>query len=78
MVRRSGLEHAELGRALLATVGSLLALYGLRQLLPSTSRIADALVLAAGTALWLIVAGGSLYLTGSAIPRQLKARLQSR
>jgi putative peptidoglycan lipid II flippase len=78
MVRLSGLEHAELGRALLATVGSLMALYGLRYLLPSTSRIADVIVLAAGTAVWLIVAGGSLYLTGSDIPRQLIARLQSR
>ena len=78
MVRVSGLEHAELGRALLATVGSLVALYGLRYLLPSTSRMADVIVLAAGTAVWLIVAGGSLYLTGSAIPRQLRARLQSR
>jgi putative peptidoglycan lipid II flippase len=78
MVRLSGLEHAELGRALLATVASLVALYGLRYLLPSTSRIADVIVLAAGTAVWLIVAGGSLYLTGSAIPGQLRARLQSR
>ena len=75
MVRISGLEHAELGRALLATVTSLAALYGLRYLLPSTGRIADVIVLAAGTAVWLIVAGGSLYLTGSAIPRQLRARL---
>ncbi len=78
MVRISGLEQAELGRALLATVGSLVALYGLRYLLPATSRIADVIVLAAGTALWLIVAGGSLYLTGSAIPRQLRARLQAK
>lgn len=78
MVRLSGLERAELGRALLATVASLVALYGLRYLLPSTSRIADVIVLAAGTAVWLIVAGGSLYLTGSTIPRQLRARLQSR
>jgi putative peptidoglycan lipid II flippase len=78
MVRLSGLQRAELGRALLATVASLVALYGLRYLLPSTSRIADVIVLAAGTAVWLIVAGGSLYLTGSAIPRQLRARLQSR
>jgi putative peptidoglycan lipid II flippase len=78
MVRLSGLERAELGRALFATVASLVALYGLRYLLPSTSRIADVIVLAAGTAVWLIVAGGSLYLTGSTIPRQLRARLQSR
>ena len=78
MVRLSGLEHAELGRALLATVASLVALYGLRYLLPSTGRIADVIVLAAGTAVWLTVAGGSLYLTGSAFPRQLRARLQSR
>jgi len=78
MVRLSGLERAELGRALLATVASLVALYGLRYLLPSTSRIADVIVLATGTAVWLIVAGGSLYLTGSAIPHQLRARLQSR
>jgi putative peptidoglycan lipid II flippase len=78
MVRLSGLERAELGRALLATVASLVALYGLRYLLPSTSRIADVIVLAAGTAVWLIVAGGSLYLTGSTIPGQLRARLQSR
>jgi len=78
MVRLSGLERAELGRAVLATVASLMALYGLRYLLPSTSRIADVIVLAAGTAVWLIVAGGSLYLTGSNIPRQLRARLQSR
>jgi hypothetical protein len=78
MVRLSGLERAELGRAVLATVSSLMALYGLRYLLPSTSRIADVIVLAARTAVWLIVAGGSLYLTGSNIPRQLRARLQSR
>jgi hypothetical protein len=30
MVRLSGLEHAQLGRALLAIVGSLLTLYGSR------------------------------------------------
>ena len=78
MVRLSGLQHAELGRALLATAGSLVALYGLRYVLPSTSRMADVIVLAVGTAVWLIVAGASLYLTGSAIPRQLRARLQSR
>jgi hypothetical protein len=52
-----------------------MALYGLRYLLPSTSRIADVIVLAAGTAVWLIVAGGCLYLTGSNIPRQLRARV---
>jgi putative peptidoglycan lipid II flippase len=74
----SGLQRAELGRALLAMVASLVALYGLRYLLPSNSRIADVVVLAAGTAVWLIVAGGSLYLTGSTIPRQLRTRLQSR
>jgi putative peptidoglycan lipid II flippase len=78
MVRLSGLQHAELGRALLASVGSLVAIYGLRCLLPSTSRIADVIILAAGTAVWLIVAGGFLYLTGSDVPRQLRARLQSR
>jgi putative peptidoglycan lipid II flippase len=50
MVRLSGLERAELGRAVLATVASLMALYGLRYLLPSSSRIADVIVLAAGTA----------------------------
>jgi hypothetical protein len=37
---------------------------GLRYLLPSTSRIADVIVLTAGTAVWFIVAGGALYLTG--------------
>jgi hypothetical protein len=37
--------------------------YGLRYLLPSTRRIADVIVLTAGTAVWFIVAGGSLYLT---------------
>ena len=78
MVRLSGLKHAELGRALLATFGSLAALYGLRHLLPCTSRIADVVVLAAGTAVWLLVAWGSLYFSGSDIPRQLRARLQSR
>ena len=78
MVRLSGLERAELGRALLATVASLVALYGLRYLLPSTSRIADVIVLVAGTAVWLVVAGGFLYLTGSTIPRELRARLKSR
>ena len=74
MVRLSGLEHAELGRAVLATLASLAALYGVRHLLPVTGRIADVTVLAVGTAVWLAVAGASLQLTGSAVPRQLSAR----
>jgi len=48
MVRISGLEQAELGRALLATVTSLAALDGLHYLIPSSRLIADVIVLAPG------------------------------
>jgi putative peptidoglycan lipid II flippase len=74
MVRLSGLEHAEIGRALLATLASLAALYCLRYLLPPTGRIADVIILAAGTVVWLTVAGSALHLTGSGLPRQLRDR----
>jgi putative peptidoglycan lipid II flippase len=77
MVRLSGLERAELWRALLATCVSLAALYGVRQILPGAGRIrADFIILAVGTVAWLGVAGGTLQLTGSALPGQLLARIR--
>jgi putative peptidoglycan lipid II flippase len=77
MVLLSGLERAELWRALVATVASLAALYGLRQILPSAGRwSADLILLSVGTIAWLAVAGISLRLTGSALPGQLLGRLR--
>lgn len=77
LVRLDGLERGEVGRALLATVVSLAALYGLRQILPAAGRWgADCILLAVGTAAWLAVAAGSLKLTGSALPNQLLGRLR--
>lgn len=79
IVRFSGLEHAELVRALLATLASFAALYGMRHLLPQAGRWRDDVVLlAVGTAVWLAVAAGSLKLTGSALPNYLFSRLRSR
>ncbi len=77
MVRLSGLEHAELWRALLATFASLAALYGLRRILPAAgSWHGDLISLTAGTIAWAAVAGAALKLSGSALPDQLLARLR--
>ncbi len=77
MVRFSGLEHAELWRALLATFVSLAALYGVRQVLPAAGRIpADLILLTVGTIAWLGAAGGTLQFTGSRLPGQLLARFR--
>ncbi len=76
MVRLSGLEHAELWRALLATFVSLAALYGLRQVLPTAGRIgADLLLLAVGTVVWLGAAGASLKLSRLSFARPVDRSL---
>jgi putative peptidoglycan lipid II flippase len=79
MVDLSGLEGAELSRTLLAAVVSLGAVYGLRQVLPAAGRFrSDLLLLAVGTLIWMVAAGATLKLTGSALPDQLLTRFRRR
>jgi putative peptidoglycan lipid II flippase len=83
MVSLAGLDYEELGRCLLAGIGSSAAvwtvfdwlLYALGLKIPAPSRWAELAVLVAGTALWALVADGILRMTGSALPRVLRKRL---
>jgi putative peptidoglycan lipid II flippase len=83
MVSLAGLDYEELGRCLLAGIGSSAAvwtvfdwlLHALGLKIPAPSRWAELAVLVAGTALWALVADGILRMTGSALPRVLRKRL---
>lgn len=81
MVPLAGLEYRELGRSLLASAVSFVALVALRHFVSSTystSRLNELLLLLAATVVWVVVAGGVLKLTGSALPNQLAARFLKR
>jgi putative peptidoglycan lipid II flippase len=79
IVPLNGLQAGEIGRAAVAALVSLLLLGGARALLPRAGRFqADALVLLAGSALWLAASAGMLRLTGSKLPGQLTGRLLRR
>jgi putative peptidoglycan lipid II flippase len=77
MVALSGLERPELWRALLAAVACLVAVYGLRQVLPAAGRFrSDLLLLTAGSLAWAVTAGVFLKLTRSALPDQVVSRFR--
>lgn len=78
MVPLAGLEYRELARSLLASAVSFVALFVLRNFVSSTSRLHELLLLIAATAVWIVIAGGVLKLTGSALPAQLTARFLKR
>jgi putative peptidoglycan lipid II flippase len=87
MVSLASLDYAEMGRCLLAGVaaGGAVALLAwgfarMRTHLGAAywahhARVADAAVLAAGTALWLLLVKFVLEKTGSALPRVTVRRL---
>ena len=76
MVPLQGLEFWELGRSLLAGIVSLGVIYLLRRLVPAAGRIQDLLLVGAATAVWLLVAGLLLRITGSALPGQVLSRFR--
>jgi putative peptidoglycan lipid II flippase len=79
LVRWNGLEYAELGRSLGASVISFAVLYGVVHLLPAAGTFArDLLVLCCGTAAWFLVAWLVLHITGSSLPKQLMGRFRGR
>ncbi len=78
MVSLAGLEYAELGRSLLAAVVSFAALYGIRSLMHTTSRLHELGWLAVTTVVWLAISMLVLRLSGSALPNQLMGRLSGK
>jgi putative peptidoglycan lipid II flippase len=83
MVSLASLDYAELGRCLVAGLGSggvVWAVFSamgsvLRGHLPAQTRWTDLALLLAGTALWLLVTRWILETTGSALPRVAMKRL---
>ena len=79
MVSLAGLDYRELGRCLAAGAvsGAVVwsAIFGVSRLLPGHSRWMDAIELALGAVLWLVVAGWLLDRLGSALPRTALKRL---
>jgi putative peptidoglycan lipid II flippase len=83
MVSLASLDYAELGRCLLAGVGSgvgVWALFGalgrvLHRISPGQIYWTDLTVLLAGTALWVVVVKWVLEKSGSALPRVTMKRL---
>jgi putative peptidoglycan lipid II flippase len=78
MVPLAGLEYRELARSLVASAISFVALIALRHVFTSTSRLHELFLLIGATAVWGVVAGGVLKLTGSALPDQVLARFLKR
>ncbi len=79
MVPLGGLDRAELGRSLLASLLSAAVLVSLRRALPGTlSRLMELALLLGSMAVWVVVCYAVLRATGSALPRQLARRLQRR
>jgi putative peptidoglycan lipid II flippase len=79
MVSLAGVDYRELGRCLTAGAVSGAAVWaailGAGRFLPSHSRWVDAVELAAGSALWLFLAGSLLDRLGSALPKAALKRL---
>jgi putative peptidoglycan lipid II flippase len=83
MVSLASLDYAELGRCLLAGVGSgvgVWVLFGalgrvLHRISPGQIYWTDLTVLLAGTALWVVVVKWVLEKSGSALPRVTMKRL---
>ncbi len=78
MVSLAGLEYAELGRALLAALVSFAALYGIRSLIHTTSRLHELAWLAGTAVVWLAISLLVLRLSGSSLPSQLLGRVARR
>lgn len=78
MVSLAGLEYAELGRALLAALVSFAALYGIRSMMHTTSRLHELAWLAGTTVVWLAISLLVLRLSGSSLPSQLLGRVARR
>jgi putative peptidoglycan lipid II flippase len=77
LVRWSGLEYGELARSLAAAIVSFGALAGVAHLLPRAGSYPhDLLLLACGTAAWMLVAWLVLRVTGSTLPHQLTSRFR--
>jgi putative peptidoglycan lipid II flippase len=74
MVSLGGLEYGELARSVLAGAVGYAALVALRHFAPTTSRLRELALLAAGAAIWVGVSAVVLKLTGSGLPGQLMAR----
>jgi len=71
----SDLEFGELGRALAAAVIAFLATAAVTRWLPGVStHPRDAVTIAAASAVWAAVAGGTLMALGSSLPKQLLRR----
>ena len=69
------LEWPELARALIAAVSAWGVTAAIVSLLPAVrTHTGDALILAAGSAIWAAIAGGVLLATGSRLPAQLLRR----
>ena len=79
MVSLAGVDYRELGRCLAAGAVSGAAVWaailGAGRFLPGHSRWVDAVELAAGSALWLFIAGSLLDRLGSALPKAALKRL---
>jgi len=76
LVRLSGLEFRELGRAAAAATASFAAIDALRRAMPASGRWQDAALLAAATVAWAAVAFVALKATGSKLPEQLAGRFR--
>jgi len=76
MVRFSGLDAGELGRALLAACVSLAGAYAtMRTLHLPRTHTHDAVLIVAGTAVWALLSVAVLWLTRSSWLRQMRAKL---
>lgn len=79
LVGWSGLEYGELARSLMAAAVAFGALDGVARLLPRAGSYPhDVLLLACGTAVWILAAWLVLHFTGSTLPRQLTSRFRRR
>jgi len=75
MVSLGGLEYAELARALMAALVAFAALYGIRSLMHTTSRLHELVWLAGTAVVWFAISMLTLQLSGSSLPSQLMERL---
>ena len=79
MVSLASLDVRELGRCVVAglTAGAVVggAIAGVVRFMPAPSRMANAVLLLAGSGMWALVTGLVLDRTGSALPRVAMKRL---